>query len=573
MEYSYLRSNVDLDIPYTTLPDLLKRRADETPEKAFCITIGDYNERYVVTFGELYHKATNFARALVKMGIKRYDKIGLSGRNVPEWLFADLGVQMAGGCSLCLPYQQKEETMLELFNVLGKVKILIIDLDESGHNCHMIKNLLHKNFTSGENDGRKISELQQIILFCQHEAFPSLSNVRDLCSLETEAVLPRIDPEDTSIIQLSSGSTSVPKAIPHSHYDMVVLGYHSSKTYPTDNENEILYNSNPFFWSGGYPFWEISSGGTRVTKTNAFQFASTADAAMISCEVIAREKPTRAFFVPSLLNVIIKKNMPLKVPRIVIGGSVVPSSILESIGRICDEYQVEFGSTEVGFVASRLFTLDDKSKEKHAALSYRPLPGVEIRITDQNGYLQPVGQRGKIWVRSITKFSGYLNHEKPMEGNLIKNGWFCHEDSGFVTENNALIVEGRCQEVIQVLSRRIYPVEIENAIKSKHNVISAIVMPVKDLDSGDLVPTAAIIYRPHCEDSVKIMQEYLQKEFKITTHNQLLGYMYVPHVIISLKEFPRLANGKPDRNAVRQIILENADCKKNYDCSFKYNLY
>lgn len=80
MEYSYLRSNVDLDIPYTTLPDLLKRRADETPDKAFCITIGDDNERYVVTFGELYHKATNFARALVQMGIKRYDKIGLSGR-------------------------------------------------------------------------------------------------------------------------------------------------------------------------------------------------------------------------------------------------------------------------------------------------------------------------------------------------------------------------------------------------------------------------------------------------------------------------------------------------------------
>lgn len=37
MEYSYLRSNVDLDIPYTTLPDLLKRRADETPDKAFVL--------------------------------------------------------------------------------------------------------------------------------------------------------------------------------------------------------------------------------------------------------------------------------------------------------------------------------------------------------------------------------------------------------------------------------------------------------------------------------------------------------------------------------------------------------
>uniref|UniRef100_K1PLV7 4-coumarate--CoA ligase 1 n=1 Tax=Magallana gigas TaxID=29159 RepID=K1PLV7_MAGGI len=92
----------------------------------------------------------------------------------------------------------------------------------------------------------------------------------------------------------------------------------------------------------------------------------------------------------------------------------------------------------------------------------------------------------------------------------MKSGWFCHEDGGFVTDDNALIVEGRCQEVIQVFGRKIYPVEIENAIKAKSNVIEAIVMPIKDMETGDLVPTAAIIYRQHCEDSMEIMQDYLK---------------------------------------------------------------
>lgn len=49
--------------------------------------------------------------------------------------------------------------MLELFNVLGKVKIFIIDLDESGYNCYMIKNLFFKNLILGKYDGRKILEL------------------------------------------------------------------------------------------------------------------------------------------------------------------------------------------------------------------------------------------------------------------------------------------------------------------------------------------------------------------------------------------------------------------------------
>lgn len=59
---------------------------------------------------------------------------------------------------------------------------------------------------------------------------------------------------------------------------------------------------------------------------------------MIFCEVIVREKLIWVFFVLFLLEVIIKKNMLLKVLRIVIGGLVVLFLILESIGRICDEY-------------------------------------------------------------------------------------------------------------------------------------------------------------------------------------------------------------------------------------------
>lgn len=121
----------------------------------------------------------------------------------------------------------------------------------------------------------------------------------------------------------------------------------------------------------------------------------------------------------------------------------------------------------------------------------------------------------------------------------------------------------------QILGRNIYPVEIKNVIKAKINLIEAIVMPIKDFDTGDLVPTAAIMYRPQCEDSMESMQDYLQNEFKITAENQLLEYMYAPHVIISLKEFPLLENGKPNRNDIRQTILRNIDCKK-YDLSFKY---
>lgn len=66
------------------------------------------------------------------------------------------------------------------------------------------------------------------------------------------------------------GLISVLKVIFYLYYDMVVLGFYFFKIYLIDNENEILYNRNFFFWSGGYLFWEISSGGIWVIKINVF---------------------------------------------------------------------------------------------------------------------------------------------------------------------------------------------------------------------------------------------------------------------------------------------------------------
>lgn len=144
---------------------------------------------------------------------------------------------MAGGCSVCLPYQQKKEIMVELFDAIVKVKLLIIDTGQNGQNCQIIRNMLHKNLASANNDPAEVDKLLQIILFRQHKALPSLHNVQNLCSIEIDAVLPRVDPKDKSIIQLSSGTTGLPKAIPHSHYAMVVKAYHSFKMYPTNTEN------------------------------------------------------------------------------------------------------------------------------------------------------------------------------------------------------------------------------------------------------------------------------------------------------------------------------------------------
>ena len=102
----------------------------------------------------------------------------------------------------------------------------------------------------------------------------------------------------------------------------------------------------------------------------------------------------------------------------------------------------------------------------------------------------------------------------------------------------------------------------EMCIRDRSNVSSAKVISLKDKETGDLPPFAAIVYRPNVEMSCESMQDYIRKEFNITTENQMLEYLYVPRGIVSFKQFPVLANGKPNLRAIRQIILETVDSEK-----------
>lgn len=502
------------------------------------------------------------------MGVKRGDIIGVSGRNVPEWLVAYFGVQMAGGCSLCLPFQQNETQIIALLKSIGDVKLLIIDAGTGGQNCQYVKNILDESLESGDLDSGKVLGLQQVILFNHNEALPSLYNVVDMCSQDVGVDLPRIDPEDMAIILLSSGSTGLPKAIPYSQHALVIFACHCVNVYQTNNEDAVFYNDRAFFWAAGHPCWEIGGGKTRVTMTNALHTSSMADAVETACKIMTREKATQAFLVPSVLDLIIKNGFPLKIQRISTGSMVVKSSMLECIGKICDEFQNIYGTTELALIGSRIYTVNDKPLVNQGVVSCRPDPGVEVKVTDDEGFVQPIGQRGKICIRTIRRFTGYLNHtfSPELTEYIIRSGWFNHDDGGYITKDNSLIIEGRNQEMIEVLGRKIYPIEIEDVIKSKSNVIAAIVVPIKERETGHFVPSAAVVYRPQGEDSVESMQRYLRKQFNITAEDHLNEYLYVPSVIISVKEFPILANGKPNRKAVSQLIFDKIDSQR-YDTS------
>lgn len=565
MEDSYLASTKALDVPYITYPELLKRRASKTPEKAVYVFIDGENRRTVLTFGELYTKSAKFAKNLVHLGVKKNDIVGLSGRNVPEWLIANFGIQLAGGCPLYLTFYRKDgNDIVDLFRSVGNVKLLIFDPGLEEQNCAIVSKILEKISSLGKIDSNSVSTPEHVISFhsCDHLSFNH--SMSDFYS-DVDAELPRLDPEDLGGIFLSSGSMGIPKAIPHSHNAIVIMAHQYTFGVSTKhNQEDILYNDRKFSWSAGYPLWEIVSGGTRVVATHSFGSSSLAVLADTVSDIIQRENVTCAVLVPPVIDQLLKVDSPIKLKSIVILGVVGCPSVLSCVGKICDELADMYGMTEFGGLATGFYSADDVKNFKEKVLSVRPFPGVELKVTDENGYLVPVRQRGQIQVRSRKRFTGYLNHQSPLIENMLRTGWLNSEDGGFVTEEGSLVVEGRIKGLLQVYGIKIYPFQIENVMKYRNTISNVVVIPVVEKSTQYHVPCAAVIYHQGCNDTTENIQDFVREAFSVSKEDKLLEPLYVPQVVIEFKEFPLTSSGKPDRHAIAEAVRHKLDGTK-YD--------
>lgn len=563
MEDSYLASRKALDVPYITYPELLKRRASETPEKAGYIFLDGDNRRIVLTFSELYKKSAKFAKNLVHLGVKKGDVVGLSGRNVPEWLIANFGIQLAGGCPLFLTFHRKDgNDIVELFCSVGNVKLLIFDPGLEEQNCAIVSNILEKISSLSKIDSTSVSTLEHVISFYNCDYLSFNHSMSDFYS-DVDAELPRLDPEDLGGIFLSSGSMETPKAIPHSHNAIMIMAHHYASGISTEHDqDDILYNDRKFSWSAGYPQWEITRGGTRIVATHSFGSSSLAVLADTVSDIVQRENVTCAVLVPPVIDQLLKRDSPIKIKRIVILGVVGFRSVLDCVGKICDELEDMYGMTEFGGLATGLYSVEDVKNYKEKVLSVRPFPGVELKVTDENGYLVPVGQRGQIQVRSQKRFTGYLNHQSPLIEQMLKTGWLNSEDGGFVTEEGSLVVEGRIKGLLQVYGVKLYPFQVENVMKSRNTISNVVVIPVVEKSTQYHVPCAAVIYHQGYNDTTESIQDFVREAFNVSKEDNMLEPLFVPQVVMEFKEFPLTSSGKPDRHAIAEAVRHKLDSTK-----------
>lgn len=209
---------------------------------------------------------------------------------------------------------------------------------------------------------------------------------------------------------------------------------------------------------------------------------------------------TITFVAPAMLAMMLAEQAATKeafatMRKVIYGASPITESLLLRCFETIDaDFVQAYSATEAGNVVTVLPAPDHVPGSRLLASAGLACPGVELRITDNDGNPLPAGETGQVWVRTEAIMLGYWNRPDATEKALV-DGWLRMGDTGYVDENGYLFLHDRIDDTIIVAGQNVYPTEIEKALGDHPAVADVAVIGIPHERWGEAVQ-ACVVVRP-----------------------------------------------------------------------------
>jgi long-chain acyl-CoA synthetase len=198
-----------------------------------------------------------------------------------------------------------------------------------------------------------------------------------------------------------------------------------------------------------------------------------------------------------------------------------------------------YGLTEASPVVS-INPLD--AKKKKPGTVGLPLPGVEVKVVDDNGMPLPAGTPGELIVKGPNVMQGYLN--KPEEtAKTIKDGWLYTGDVASIEETGHIKIIDRKKDMIIVDGLNVYPYEVEEVLHRYPGIKDCAMIGVPhEHEEGKELAIMYVVLHDDANVTSKALREYLSKH---------VAHYKIARRFIFTKDLPRNATGKIMKKELR----------------------
>ena len=172
------------------------------------------------------------------------------------------------------------------------------------------------------------------------------------------------------------------------------------------------------------------------------------------------------------------------------------------------------------------------------------LPGVSVRVMNQEAQVCGIDEIGDIQVRGPNIFKGYWQMPEKTAEEITEDGYFKTGDVGRVDTEGYVSIVGRSKDLIISGGYNVYPKEIESVIDEMSGVLESAVIGVPHADFGEAV-VAVVVLR----DGATLSEVAL-----IDTLKTRIANFKVPKRVHFVDELPRNTMGKVQKNVLREQL-------------------
>lgn len=340
----------------------------------------------------------------------------------------------------------------------------------------------------------------------------------------------------------TSGSTGQPKLAAHRHGDIRVTCETYADRVLGVTEDDRFFSVGPMFHAYGlgnsltFPF---SVGATVILEP------SRPPSPQLVANLVTTHRPTLFFCIPTFYAALNGSDLPDDTfSSVRYGISAAEPLPAETFERFAERFGVTvldgIGSTELLHIY-----LSNAPGATKGGTSGVPVPGYEVKIVDENGVTQPVGEPGQLLAKGNSMTTGYWCRND-INRATFDGPWMRTGDLYNVDEDGFHTYMGRVDDMLRVGGEWVSPAEVEGVLIEHPSVLEAAVVGETDADSI-LRPIAYVIPAEGSASTPEDLSAVLTEH----SRERLAGYKRPKRYEI-VDDLPKTATGKIQRFKLRQ---------------------
>ena len=482
--------------------------------------------RREITWRVFDEKANRVANMLLERGIQRGQKVAILMMNCLEWLPIYFGILKSGAIAVPFNFRYSADEILYCAE-LADVDVMFFGPEFIGR---------------VESISDKLGSSRMLIFVGDTCPTFAESYYELVMNCASSAPLVRIEDDDDAAIYFSSGTTGFPKAILHKHRALMHAAQVEQHHHST-SRSDVFLCIPPLYHTGAKMHWMGSLvAGSRAVLLRGTKPRYILDAVSSEgCTIVWLLVP----WAQDILDAIDRGEIDLKDYKLDqwrlmhIGAQPVPPSLIRRWKEVFPhhQYDTNYGLSES--IGPGCVHLGVENIHKVGAIGV-PGWGWKAKIVDDEGNPVKPGDAGELCVRGDgVMVCYYKNPEATAE--VLKDGWLYTGDVAMQDPDGFIFLVDRKKDVIVSGGENLYPVQIEDFIRSHPKVKDVAVIGLPDKRLGEIA--GAII---SIKDGMTCTEEELEEFFK-----GMPRYKRPKKIIFA--EVPRNATGKIEKPKLRRI--------------------